>query len=144
MFSTFILLSSSSVTCGDLEYDISTGSAVVLGLNDSTETILNLVIPPTISINDFEYNVTGIDAYAFYYCDKLTGTVTFPDTLETIGECAFYSCNHLSGSLIIPDSVQSLGEYAFCITSISSVHISESITTLPSAVFFFLFLSSNR
>jgi len=51
---------------------------------------------------------------AFYDCRSLTtGTLSFPEGLESIGENAFYNCSGLTGDLTIAASCRSVGEYAF-------------------------------
>ena len=61
-----------------------------------------------------EEGVTSIGAGAFWSASnyQLTGGLTLPSTLETIGDHAFQYCMGL-GTVQIPDGVTSIGEWAF-------------------------------
>ncbi len=105
-------------------------------------------------------NVTSIGDYAFYKCNKLTGTLTLPYGLQTIGKYAFCMCSGLTGELKIPNSVTSIGSTAFsscsgftgeliipnkitsiqhqtfnACTKLTSVVIPESVTSIGSQAF---------
>lgn len=69
-------------------------------------------IPKVIVYNDIEYPVTSIKANAFKDKTLAFGKVTFPDTLELIGDYAFYKTNIYS-DIVLPESVVSVGKYAF-------------------------------
>lgn len=58
----------------------------------------------------FESGVTTVGNYLFYKYSTIE-SVTFADTVHTIGECAFCQCTAMSGLLDIPASV--VGESAF-------------------------------
>jgi hypothetical protein len=59
----------------------------------------------------FPGNVTSINDYAFFGCDRLT-SVTIPSSVTHIGIGAFGYCNGLT-SVTIPSSVTQIGDYAF-------------------------------
>ena len=65
--------------------------------------------------------------------NQLTG-LTIGNKVEYIGERAFYG-NALSGHLSIPSSVTTIGEYAFCHNNLTSVAIPNSITRITYAEF---------
>ena len=88
-------------------------------------------LPTTVTIED---GVTGIGAYAFFYCNSLTN-ITLPDSLARIGRSAFNSC-YILGSITIPDSVTSIGEYAFAGCSLTSVTVPDSMTSIGDYAFF--------
>ena len=50
---------------------------------------------------------------AFYGCSGLTGLLTIPDGVTSIGDQAFSGCSGLMGSLTIPNGVTSIGDHAF-------------------------------
>lgn len=56
--------------------------------------------------------VIGIPEYAFCSCSHLSGTLSFPTSLTTIGQHAFYECSALT-TLSIPESVNYIGQSAF-------------------------------
>ena len=79
-------------------------------------------------------SVTSIGNYAFYNCKNLTG-ITIPDSVTSIGKWAFCNCTSLT-SITIPDSVTSIGDFAFdgC-TSLKSITIPDSVTSIGSCAF---------
>ena len=68
----------------------------------------NLILPSFIN----NYPVVAIGDSAFSG-SSVSGSITLPDRLQTIGDSAFVNCSLLTGSLTIPDSVTSIGRYAF-------------------------------
>jgi uncharacterized repeat protein (TIGR02543 family) len=79
----------------------SSGSTIII-TGCSTSVSGNLVIPN---------GVTGIGAYAFYYCTSMTA-VTIPSSVGNIGAYAFQNCYALS-SITISQGVTSIGAYSF-------------------------------
>jgi hypothetical protein len=77
----------------------------------------NLVIPNRIFHEGKEYKVTEIQSAFSGPITSLQGTLTFPDTLQTIGQFAFEDCRNLTGKLVIPDSVTSIqtGALRLCV-----------------------------
>ena len=71
--------------------------------------INNLNLTGTLTIPD---SVTTIGDYAFYGCIGLTA-VTIGDSVTSIGIAAFDNCTQLTGTLTIPVSVRTIGDYAF-------------------------------
>jgi hypothetical protein len=73
------------------------------------------------------------------YADRLTGTITLPETLTSIGMWAFVGCASLSGSLVIPNSVTSIGIMAFqnCVgfNGILTLPSNSSYTTIDTETF---------
>ena len=72
--------------------------------------LVSAEIPSSVTYNRITYDVTTIDAYAFYGCTKLDN-ITLGNNLKTIGEDAF-SSSQIS-TLIIPSSVQTIELGAF-------------------------------
>ena len=107
--------------------------------SDEDTEITSLVIPE---------GVTNISAYAFYHCEGIT-SVSFPSTLESIGEnafaytdlmsvdipvgftevaaCAFEHCGSLA-SVTIPEGVIKIGANAFNHTGLTSLTLPSTIT----------------
>lgn len=60
----------------------------------------------------FSSGTTYIGNYAFYCCTAESFTISFPDTLESIGKYAFYK-TALSGELVFPQQLKSIGTSAY-------------------------------
>lgn len=71
----------------------------------------DLVIPATVFDGDVEYKVVGIGIRGFMGNVDLK-TVSFPETLVSIGSLAFNQCFNLNG-IIIPPSVTTVSEDSF-------------------------------
>ena len=64
----------------------------------------------------------------------LTGSLTIPDGVTSIGPYAFYSCSGLT-SVTIPDSVTSIGDWAFSCCGLTSITIPNSVTSIGEHAF---------
>ena len=91
-------------------------------------------IPPTVTYDGVDYDVTGIGQYAFYICSGLT-SITIPNSVTSIGKYAFEGCSGLT-SVTIGNSVTSIGDYAFygC-SGLTSVTIPNSVTSIGEGAF---------
>ena len=58
-------------------------------------------------------SLISIGDTAFSRCINITGTLSLPESLITIGNSAFSNCDGLTGPLTIPDKVTSIGENGF-------------------------------
>lgn len=116
----------------------------------------DLVIPAKVTYDGQEYVVTEIADYTFYYSNLWT--VSFPETLTTIGnnaftwsqnlesvklpeavttigKGAFASCGRLK-SVTLPMTLAEIGDYAFSYcTRLSSISLPETITALGKYAF---------
>lgn len=82
-------------TVGDLNYRVNNDgvSVTVTGHVNGYEATGPLVIPS--------------------FCFHLTGDLTIPNSVETIGAGAFFQCSGFNGTLTIGESVKYIGDYAF-------------------------------
>jgi len=85
------------------------------------------------------YPANAVPEDAFYYASvdygkKLT-CIQLPLNLVSIGDEAFEYCTKLSGTLTIPSSVTSIGEYAFWGCKYSSVFISSAVLLIGNGAF---------
>ena len=78
---------------------------------------------------------TAIAAGAFNEQRNLA-SVSFPDTLESIGDKAFYYCSGISGEIVFPDSLKSIGEQAFYRCSkISGITLGDQLISIGASAF---------
>jgi hypothetical protein len=112
-----------------LTYRFDTDHYVVTGL---ITNILNLEIPNTLDA----IPITGIDDNAFYQKPfTLSGTLTFPTTLTSIGKSAFRGCG-LSGMLVLPPNLTILEEYVFAECSFTSMAPPTQLTHIGARAFY--------
>jgi len=79
-------------------------------------------------------SVTGIENYAFSYCNNLVGII-IPNSVINIGANSFIWCRSLT-SVTIPDSVTGIGNSAFSnCTGLSEATIGNSIKNIEDFVF---------
>ena len=84
-------------------------TASVIGKN--THCTENIVIPPSVPYNSYDYKVVSIDSEAFADCVDLT-SITLPESLKSIEYRAFSGCTGLM-SLTLPKGLLGIGNYAF-------------------------------
>ena len=93
----------------------------------------DVVIPETVVYEGTEYTVTGIGKQAFFQRDITS--VTFPNTINTIGASAFYYCQVLD-SIEIPERVTVIPDMAFAsCESLRHVILPEGITMIDNSAF---------
>ena len=93
--------SGSTATVMPNNYDDSSGSVIVIGLNNGYEG--DVVIPETITVNGVSYEVTSAFEGTFSNSTKLT-SVSLPSTLTDLGSTPFSSCNKLLSINVSPDN----------------------------------------
>ncbi len=102
--------------------------------------------------------VTTINDFAMNGCDKVTGNLLIPDSVQTIGRSAFessgftsltlgnsvkeigvsafYKCAKMTGDLVIPASVTTIGENAFASTGFNGkLDFQAQMEEFPAAIF---------
>ena len=110
--------------------------------NKGDSSLVSVSIPST---------VTVIGNEAFHRCDKLSeliipegvqsigtkmayeaviGRITFPSTLESIGEQAFRSANLGTDAIVLSEGLTTIGAYAFKESGITSVTIPKTLETI--------------
>ncbi len=107
-------------------YTVENGKATITGYaGEATE----IVIPDNLG----GAVVTEIDGGAFEENTAIT-SVTFPDTVETIGSRAFYGCTALK-SVNLPKSLTALKNGAFALTAIEEIEIPKSLESADYSYF---------
>ena len=74
-----------------------------------------------------------INASAFAECSNLIA-ITFPNSIDSIGEEAFLRCHSLSS---IPNSVTSIGNYAFENCPLDEIKIPKNVTNIGKGAFIY-------
>ena len=93
-------------------------------------------LPESVQYEDNDYLVFSIADYAFYNCNGLTGNLTIPNSVTTIGSAAFNGCSGFTGSLIISNSVTTIGDYSFSVCGFTgSLNIPNSVTFIGTGAF---------
>jgi hypothetical protein len=79
-------------------------------------------------------SLTSIGDYAFQSCSKLTA-ITLPESLTSIGDSAFYGCSGLT-AITLPESLTSIGDLAFnnC-SKLTAISIPAGVTSIGDRAF---------
>ena len=96
-----------------------------------------IILPSTVYYNDIQYSVTAIDDNAFNNCRNLTGTLTVPEGIVSIGAMAFLACGFTT--VIMPKSLEVISTlsygygsaFAYC-SSLESISVDAENPTLYS------------
>ena len=100
----------------------------------SSDYMVSVTIPETVTYYGIIYSVTSIGESAFGHCSSLT-SITIPNSVTSIGDEAFAGCSGLT-SIEIPNSVTSIGERAFSgCSGLTSITIPNSVTSIGSWAF---------
>ncbi len=83
----------------------------------------NALLTGNINIPSFWQGVpvTEIPIRCFYNAASLSGTLTIPENVTTIGEYAFCECRSLGGTFTLPSTLSSIGQKAFSGTNVTLV-----------------------
>lgn len=110
----------------NISEDFLKGSTISkLIVSDSSEVVLEGVVPKSVEQVVLPETIKRICDFAFSDCESLT-LLSFPNALETIGEYAFYNCNALT-EISIPCSVREIGLRAFAeCDNLSTVKLSDN------------------
>ena len=93
----------------------------------------SIVIPETIVYENTEYTVTGIGAQAFI--QKNITSISFPNSINSIGRAAFAYCNLLD-SVEIPEQVTIIPDMAFASSeNLRHVSFPEGLTLIDNSAF---------
>ena len=112
--------------------NVKTGLTEVVA-NPSHQYKGDIVIPEAITYEGKEYTVTAIGESAFSQRDITS--ITFPNSITSIGRAAFYCCSLLE-SVVLPEKVTVIGDMLFAnCTSLRQVVIPEGLTLIDNSAF---------
>ncbi|MBR6601560.1 MAG: leucine-rich repeat protein [Bacteroidaceae bacterium] len=134
-----VLLCSGMVNAYDFEvdgiyYNVLKTSELEVSVTSSTNGYVgDIVIPETVTFENFTYMVTSIDGAAFR--NSTITSISLPQTITSIGNEAFVNCSKLV-SVIIPPKVTSIGFGSFrSCSSLQSVIIQGSVDYIYGGAF---------
>lgn len=131
-FKNIIATGSAIVTQNNITYYCNTSSKTAM-LSDGKNFSGDLVIPETVYCNGTACKVTAIANKAFnddlYTHNTQIKSVTFPNTITTIGDFAFQSCDNLK-EITLPNSLTDLAEYAFYGCPLEIINIGSQLTSI--------------
>ena len=143
LFASFVLLLMTTLSWAYSDFEVD-GIYYVINSDETSVSVTDndsyyesysgsIIIPKTVTYNAKVYDVTGIDAAAFFSCYDLT-SVTIPNSVTYIGEKAF-TYSGLT-SIIIPNGVTSIGDFTFqSCSKLTSVTIPSSVTSIKYSAF---------
>ena len=128
-------------------YDDSTKTATVVGLNDSDKyaveyddagnikksTAIDLVVPENTTHEGISYTVTSVGADAISNVNMTS--LSLPNTLTHIDDGAFGNSNNMPFVLTIPDSVTSIGARAFMAGHLHGVNLGSGVKSISDMAF---------
>lgn len=95
-----------------------------------------LQIPPKVTYNGTEYDVTKIGGSAFHNCTGITELI-LPNSILVISCEAFEGCTGITGNLVIPNSVRIIDSSAFrgC-TGVTKLYLGENLKIILNSMSF--------
>lgn len=111
-------------------FESSASGLILKGYRGSLE---DLIIPSSFQGTP----VTSIAENAFKDSD-VSGILSIPSTITSIGQSAFYNCGNLTGDLLIPSSVTTIGASAFygCSSLTGSISLPAGLTAVANSTFY--------
>lgn len=121
------------------EYDATSKTAAVVGVVDGDKSTaskpMDLVIPSETTKDGVTYKVTSVRSGSGQSMDSVyIQSVSFPDTVKTIGDSAFAG-SHMSGHITIPDTVTTIGDNAFQGAGLRGVSLGSGVTSIGMSAF---------
>ena len=146
---TFVEIGATSGECGDnLTWSVDAEGVLTISgtgaMWDYTDIVENGMIHTTAPWYAYspvklilEEGISHIGDNAFEGCSSITGSLTLPESLTSIGHYAFCG-NGFTGGLTLPEGLKSIGVGAFMgWSSLTSVTIPRSVTSINSSAFSF-------
>ena len=93
-----------------------------------------VTVPGRIMSDGKYYNVTSVENFAFFNCEKLS-TVFLNNSINYVGRFAFADCSGLT-SITLPSSIKSIEDYTFAnCTSLLEIDIPSSVSSIGEGAF---------
>jgi hypothetical protein len=138
-FITYIHCNAQTFAVGNFNYTVTSSTNLTVTVSGPiTGYTGSIDIPATVTnpSTGITYNVTSIAAGAFN-SKGMTGTLTIPEGITSIGKLAFRACGGLTGDLVLPSTLTSIGSEAFnmCSNLTGNLIIPDGVTVINSAIF---------
>jgi hypothetical protein len=126
-------------TSGNLNYTVTSTTALTVAVSGPATGYTGSVnIPATVTNpnTNITYHVTSIAGSAFN-SKGVTGTLTMPEGLTSIGGFAFRACGGLTGNLVLPSTLTYIGAEAFnmCSGFTGDLLIPDGVSVINGAIF---------
>ena len=119
---------------GVFNYVYATESKVAKIVKGNYESLLNVTIPSSVTLDGVELTVNSIGSEAFYGCEQIE-TLIVPQGIETIGRSAFSGCSKMK-SIAFPSSLKTIEDYAFNDShNLSEIVIPEGVNSIGDHAF---------
>ncbi len=96
------------VTVDDIKYSCITGKNIATVIAGDYESLTNVMIPATITVDNVEYAVKSVGEDAFFNCRELE-TVILSEGIQSLGARAFRQCTNMK-KLELPSTLSSIGQ----------------------------------
>lgn len=93
-------------------------------------------IAKTFNYLEMDDSITRIGEFNFYFCEGLTGELTLPSKLTSIGKLAFANCDQIT-SIVFPINLNNIDVNAFiCCNGLNSITLPVALSTIGDGVFY--------
>ena len=128
------MLAQNETVVNNIKYSLNSATFEATVIQDNYSSLTSVLIPGTINVSGYSYDVVSIGENAFFNCNGLTD-VTLCEGLKTIEKNAFAGCTGLT-SLDLPSTLTTIGAFPFeyC-TGLTSITIPASVTSIDKQAF---------
>ena len=91
-------------TIDDVNYTVISSGEKTVAVTTGNWPAGTLTIPATVTYESVDYTVTEINDFAFQFCVDITGEVTLPATIKSIGGGVFADCSNITAFNVAADN----------------------------------------